>query len=66
MERNTVDITVNHQISKFLVVKGADIEAKNNYGKTFYSYLNEETDKEIDFLLKDIEERKKMIKPCKK
>ena len=54
------------EIIKFLVEEGADIEAKNNNGKTFYFYLSKENKKEIDFFLKDIEERKRMIKPCKK
>ena len=52
------------EIIKFLLKKGADIEVKNNNGKTFYYYPKEK--EEIDFLLKDIEERKRMIKPCKK
>ena len=52
----------NIEVVKFLIEKGADIEAKNNRGETFYDYLNNK--EEIDLLLKDIEERKRMIKPC--
>ena len=54
------------KVVKFLIQKGADIEVKANCGKTFYDYLYEIYKKEIDFLLEDIEERKRMVKPCKK
>ena len=56
----------NIEIMKLLIEKGADVEAKDNNGNTFYIYLNKENKKIIDFVLKDIEERKRMIKPCKK
>ena len=52
------------EIVKLLLEKGADIKVRNIYGKTFYNYLGEKNKKEIDFLLKDIQERKRMIKPC--
>ena len=52
------------KVVKFLIRKGIDIEDKNIFGKTFYNYLDEEDKNKINFLLEDIEERKRMIKPC--
>ena len=52
------------EVVKLLVEKGADIEAKDINGETFYSYLEGENQKEIDLFLEDIEERKRIIKPC--
>lgn len=40
-----------------------ELEIKNNKGLTFFDYLNEEYYHRIKKLLRDIEERKKMVKP---
>ena len=54
------------EVIKFLIKNGADVEAKNNYGVSFYYHLNEKNKMETDLIIKDVEERKRMIKPCKK
>ena len=52
------------EVVKYLVEIGTDTNHKNNNEKTFYYYLNENQKKEIDLIIEDIEERKRMIKPC--
>ena len=56
----------NIEIVKFLIEKGADTSSKNNDGNTFYNeLLHKSQEEEIEEFIKDIEERKRMIKPYK-
>ena len=54
------------EIIKFLIEQGADVNSESNDGKTFFPYLDKKYVNEIEELMKDIEERRFMIKPCKR
>ena len=54
------------EIVKYLLSQGADIEVKNEYGNTFDNHFDEGQKKEIFSFIKDIHERKRMIKPHRK
>ena len=52
------------EVVKLLLEKGSDIEVKGVDGTSSYYHLTERNKKEIDSFLEDIEQRKRMIKPC--
>ncbi len=59
--------SMNHQLDvvRVLVAHG-NLEAKNNEGDTFISYLPEEQKEEAEKVIEDIHNRRRMVKPAKR
>ena len=56
-------MTRSYQNMYFLLENGADIKVRNNNGNTFTSFLDHDQKRKVEEFMKDIEERKKLIKP---
>ena len=51
---------------RYLMDYGADLEAKGDKGNTFLYYLGKDQKEEVEKIIEDIRNRRKMVKPAKR
>ena len=53
------------EIVKYLIDQGADIEIRNNYGRSFTFYLAKDQKEKVEKIIEDLQKRRAMIKSCR-